>query len=97
MTYKDNVDAAATQWNKESKEQSLDGVLNEYVASTGYPNREALSVWVLLYPQYTKDLIDFIVSIGSHRFHEMPGNSEIDEQTVIQRGMESIKAIKGEL
>ena len=46
------------------KKQNLEDVLNEYLATELVPSHKALKKWILLYPEYEKELTDFTVSWG---------------------------------
>jgi hypothetical protein len=72
--------------------RSLEDVLNDYVASEHLPNHEALKKWVLLYPEYRKELTEFTVNWGrmEHLPH-VPTPIEVSEDTLVLRAMSIVE------
>jgi len=72
--------------------RSLEDVLNDYVASEHLPNHEALKKWVLLYPEYRKELTEFTVNWGrmEHLPH-VPAPIEVSEDTLVLRAMSIVE------
>lgn len=72
--------------------RSLEDVLNDYVASEHLPNHEALKKWVLLYPEYRKELTEFTVNWGRMEYlPHVPTPIEVSEDTLVLRAMSIVE------
>lgn len=73
---------------------ALDDVLEAYVLSDGGPSRQALAEWVRRYPQYSQELITLTArwSLATY-LPEAEGQDEVDEATLIRRGMSIVQNV----
>ncbi len=74
--------------------ETLEDVLNAYVASTPVPSHALLVEWIRLYPRYERELTEFTVSWSL--MESLPPSSksvEVDEDILVLRGMSIVQNI----
>lgn len=68
--------------------ESLENVLNDYMVSEPVPNHASLKEWIKRYPQYKKELTDFVVSWSL--MNELPADTAakaVDQDTLVLRAI----------
>ena len=78
--------------NKEK--ETLDEVLNEFVAEYEKPTAEALEKWVGLYPQFRRELIDFAAAWAEQI--ALPPAQELiaeEEGGIVERAMSHVQNV----
>ena len=80
--------------NEHVGRETVDDVLNAYVASSAEPSYEALTKWIQCYPHFEKELTEFTVG-WSLRETLTPDEEteEVDEDTLVLRGMSVVQSI----
>lgn len=74
--------------------ESLEDVLNDYMASTEHPSKEGLVEWIRRYPHYTKELAEFTTNwLVLETAGVSTEGADIDEEALIARGMEVVHGI----
>lgn len=74
--------------------ESLEDVLNDYMASTEHPSKEGLVEWIRRYPHYTKELAEFTTNWLVLETAEVSlEGADIEEKALIARGMEVVHGI----
>lgn len=75
-------------------EMTLDEVLEAYVMSERGPSREVLVQWLQRYPRYKEELVAFTArwSLATH-LPDIQAEDEVDEATLIRRGMSVVYSI----
>ena len=71
---------------------TLEEVLNAYIAEASSPTHSALKQWTKRYPQYEKELIDF--TVNWILMNELPSASDaesVDETTLVLRAMSVVQ------
>lgn len=75
-------------------QQSLEDVLDDYMASTEHPSREGLIEWIRRYPHYAKELAEFTTSwLVLETADVSTEDADIDEEALIARGMEVVHGL----
>ena len=73
---------------------TLNDVLSEFVAQYDRPTREALLVWIGRYPQYERELIEFVAAWAEQEIlppaHEL---SSEDEKRIVNRAMSHVQNV----
>lgn len=80
--------------NEHAGRETLDDVLNAYVASSARPNYEALMEWTRRYPHFERELTEF--AVGWSLNETLPPNEEteeVDEDILVLRGMSVVQGI----
>jgi len=73
---------------RNEKAPTLDDVLNEFVAEYERPTSEALEVWVGRYPQFRRELIDFVAAwVEETTLPESPALTVEEEERIVDRAM----------
>src|SRR5579883_525319 len=73
---------------RNEKAPTLDDVLNEFVAEYEGPTSEALEVWVGRYPQFRRELIDFVEAWAEQTvLPEAPELTADEEDRIVDRAM----------
>jgi hypothetical protein len=70
------------------KGPTLDDVLNEFVAEYERPTSEGLEMWVARYPQFRRELIDFVAAwVEEMTLPESPELTVEQEERIVDRAM----------
>ena len=73
---------------RDDKAATLDDVLNEFVAEYERPTCEALEVWIGRYPQFQRELIDFVAAWAEQiLLPEAPKFTADEEERIVDRVM----------
>ncbi len=73
---------------RNEKVPTLDDVLNEFVAEYERPTSEALEMWVGRYPQFRRELIDFVATWAEQMMlPESPDLTADEEERIVDRVM----------
>jgi hypothetical protein len=73
---------------RNEKVPTLDDVLNEFVAEYERPTSEALEMWVGRYPQFRRELIDFVAAWAEETtLPESPELTIEQEERIVDRAM----------
>lgn len=73
---------------RNEKAPTLDDVLNEFVAECESPTSEALEMWVGRYPQFRRELIDFVEAWAEQTvLPEAPELTADEEERIVDRVM----------
>ncbi len=76
-----------------SERETLEDILNAYVASTSAPSHASLAEWIRLYPQYERELTEFTVSWSVIESLPPSKSEDVDEDTLVLRGMSIVQNI----
>lgn len=77
-----------------NEQETLEDVLDAYVASTSVPSQQALKEWIRRYPYYRRELIEFTVSwTMMEHLPPSPVVEETEEELLILRGMSVVQSI----
>jgi len=78
--------------NDQQERQTLEDVLDEFVASGAGPNSASLAEWIRRYPQYERELTEFAASWSLMKWlPPSPDAEEVDEETLVLRGMSVVQ------
>ena len=78
--------------NDQQERQTLEDVLDAFVASGAGPNSASLAEWIRRYPQYERELTEFAASWSLMRsLPPAPDAEEVDEETLVLRGMSVVQ------
>ena len=79
------------------EQETLEDVLDAYVASITVPSQQALKEWIRRYPHYRRELLEFTVS-WTKMEHLSPSSDveEADEELLVLRGMSVVQSIMNE-
>ena len=80
--------------NEHVGRETVDDVLNAYVASSARPSYEALTEWIRRYPHFESELTEF--TVGWSLNETLPWTDEpeeMDEDTLVLRGMSIVQGI----
>jgi 23S rRNA A2030 N6-methylase RlmJ len=83
--------------NLPEKNQTVEEILDDYVASVTQPNRDDLEAWVRRYPAYERELVEF--TLNWLRMEHAPTPVAEPPATVeaqVQRGMEVVRRLMRE-
>ena len=73
---------------------TLNDILNEFVAQYDRPTREALLVWIGRYPQYERELIEFVAAWAEQEiFPPARELSSEDEKKIVNRAMSHVQNV----
>lgn len=73
---------------RNEKAPTLDDVLNEFVAEYERPTSEGLEMWVARYPQFRRELIDFVAAwVEETTLPESPDLTIEVEERIVDRAM----------
>lgn len=76
--------------NDNAGRETLEDVLNAFVAAVETPSSDALAEWVQRYPQYERELADFVVAWSRVRRLPSAARSAAPD-TFVARGMEMLQ------
>jgi len=76
-----------------SERETLEDILNAYVASTSAPSHASLAEWIRLYPHYERELTEFTVSWSVIESLPPSKSEDVDEDTLVLRGMSIVQNI----
>jgi hypothetical protein len=80
--------------NEHAGRESVDDVLNAYVASSAGPSYEALTEWIQRYPHFERELTEFTVGWSlSETLPPIKETEEVDQETLVLRGMSVVQGI----
>jgi hypothetical protein len=80
--------------NEHAGRESVDDVLNAYVASSAGPSYEALTEWIRSYPHFERELTEFTVGWSlNETLPQAEQPEEVDEDTLVLRGMSVVQGI----
>lgn len=80
-----------------NEQETLEDVLDAYVASTSVPSQQALKEWIRRYPYYRRELIEFTVSwTMTEHLPPSPAVEETEEELLVLRGMSIVQSIMNE-
>lgn len=80
--------------NEHAKRETLEDVLNAYVADSSGPSYEALTEWIRRYPHFEKELTEFAVGWSfNEALLPVDEPEEVDEDTLVLRGMSIVQGI----
>ncbi len=80
--------------NEHAKRETLEDVLNAYVAYSSGPSYEALTEWIRRYPHFEKELTEFAVGWSlNETLPPVDEPEEVDEDTLVMRGMSIVQGI----
>lgn len=80
--------------NEHARRETLDDVLNAYVASSAGPSYKVLTEWILRYPQFEEELTEFTVGWSlNETLPPVEEPEEVDEDTLVLRGMSVVQSI----
>ncbi len=80
--------------NEHTGRETVDDVLNAYVASSAGPSYEALTEWIRRYPHFERELTEFTVGWSlNETLPQVEETEEVDEDTLILRGMSIVQGI----
>ncbi len=80
--------------SEHARRETLDDVLNAYVAYSSEPSYEVLTEWIRCYPHFEKELTEF--TVGWSLSETLPPADEpdgMDEETLVLRGMSVVQGI----
>lgn len=80
--------------NEHAGRETVDDVLNAYVASSTEPRYEALKEWIRSYPHFEKELTEFTVGWSlNETLPPAEETEEVDEDTLVLRGMSVVQGM----
>lgn len=80
--------------NERTRRETIEDVLNAYVDSATESSYTALTEWIQRYPEYEKELTDFTVSWSLRETLPRSADAkEVDEETLVLRGMSVVQSI----
>jgi hypothetical protein len=78
--------------NDQIERQTLEDVLDAFVASAADPGDASLADWIRRYPQYERELTEFAASWSLMRsLPPAPDAEQVDEETLVLRGMSVVQ------
>ena len=80
--------------NEHVGRETVDDVLNAYVASSVEPSYEALTKWIQCYPHFEKELTEFTVGWSLREtLTPVEETEEVEEDILVLRGMSVVQGI----
>lgn len=80
--------------NEHARRETVDDVLNAYVASSAEPSYKALTEWIRRYPHFERELTEFTVGWSlNETLPPVEEPEEVDEDTLVLRGMSVVQGI----
>lgn len=78
--------------NNQQERQTLEDVLDAFVASGASPNGASLAEWIRRFPQHERELTEFAASWSLMKWlPPSPDAEEVDEKTLVLRGMSVVQ------
>lgn len=80
--------------NEHAGRETVENVLNAYVASSARPSYKALTEWIRRYPHFKRELTEFTVGWSlNETLLPVDEPEEVDEDTLVLRGMSVVQGI----
>jgi hypothetical protein len=79
-----------------NRDQILDDLLDAYMAESGKPNHETLSLWSKRYPQYARELATFTADWSMMTWLPAAAGAPADEASLVRRGMQTVQRLLDE-
>lgn len=80
--------------NEHTRRETVDDVLNAYVASSSRPSYKSLTKWIRRYPHFERELTEFTVGWSlNETLPSVDEPEEVDEDTLVLRGMSVVQGI----
>jgi len=80
--------------NEHARRETVDDVLNAYVASSAEPSYKALTEWIRRYPHFERELTELTVGWSlNETLPSVEEPEEVDEDTLVLRGMSVVQGI----
>ncbi len=74
-------------------DQTLDDLLDAYVAESGKPNHEMLSLWSKRYPHYARELATFTADWSLMTWLPAAASEPAEEAALVRRGMQTVNEL----